>query len=127
MLVRGPFTLEKAEEVCQWYYRIGFLGLPWLWGLLWLLFRHYENESEAIRWYVARARRNSLAGGAVFVAVSVLLLFALPPSSALWVIAPFQDTFQWGFFAANMSATSGDGASSSGSGSSSSGGALPLS
>ncbi|KAG5469485.1 hypothetical protein LSCM1_02706 [Leishmania martiniquensis] len=105
MLVRGPFTLERAECVCQWYFRIGFFGLPWLWGLLWLLFRHYEDESDMIRWYVERAKRYSIAGGAVFAIVSAVLLFALPPTSVLWVIAPFQDTFQWGYFAVNKSGT----------------------
>lgn len=113
MLVRGPFTVEKAERVCQWYYRVGFLGLPWLWGLLWLLFRHYEQESEPIRWYVARVRQYSLAGAAAFITASLVLLFALPPSSPLWVIAPFQDTFQWGFFAANASEQGNSGANSS--------------
>ncbi|CAJ1035355.1 Presenilin enhancer-2 subunit of gamma secretase, putative [Leishmania guyanensis] len=103
MLVRGPFTLEKAESACQWYYRIGFFGLPWLWGLLWLFFRHYKDESETIRWYVKRARRYSIAGCVVFVVMSIVLLFAIPPTSALWVIAPFQDTFQWGYFAVNTS------------------------
>lgn len=115
MLVRGPFTLEKAENVCQWYYRIGFLGLPWLWGLLYIFFSHYQHESEIIRWYVEHAKLYSLVGAAVFLAVSLALLLLLPTASSLWVIAPFQDTFQWGVFAANMSAnaSSAEGSSSS--------------
>ncbi|KAG5493631.1 hypothetical protein JIQ42_02004 [Leishmania sp. Namibia] len=108
MLVRGAFTLDKAERVCRWYYRIGFFGLPWLWGLLWLLFRHYKDESEMIHWYVERAKCYSIAGGVVFVVMSLVLLFAIPPTSTLWVIAPFQDTFQWGYFAVNQSETAGE-------------------
>ncbi|KPA81120.1 hypothetical protein ABB37_04470 [Leptomonas pyrrhocoris] len=119
MLVRGPFTLEKAETVCQWYYRIGFFGLPWLWGLLYIFFRHYQHESDAIRWYVERAKLYSLSGAAVFLAVTLGLLLLLPASSALWVIAPFQDTFQWGIFAANMSANASSDVDSSSSASSS--------
>ncbi|CBZ30006.1 conserved hypothetical protein [Leishmania mexicana MHOM/GT/2001/U1103] len=107
MLVRGAFTLGKAENACQWYYRIGFFGLPWLWAVLWLFFRHYEDESELIRWYVERARRYSILGGAVFVIVSVAFLFVIPPTSPIWVIAPFQDTFQWGYFAVNASEVAG--------------------
>ena len=104
MLVRGPFTLEKAETVCRWYYRIGFFGLPWMWGAMYIFFSHYQHESETIRWYVERAKLLSLSGGAVFVVMSAALLFLLPATSSLWVIAPFQETFQWGIFADNMSA-----------------------
>ncbi|KAG5495174.1 hypothetical protein JKF63_02229 [Porcisia hertigi] len=103
MLVRGPVTLQKVESTCRWYYRLGFLGLPWLWGLVWILFRHYERESETVHWYVRRAKRISIAGGALLVMMSFASLFVIPTDSSLWVIAPFQDTFQWGYFAANMS------------------------
>lgn len=117
MLIRGPFTVEKAETACRWYYRAGFLGLPWMWGILFLFFRHYQNESETIEWYVQRAKRYALAGAVVFVAISLALLGLLPPSSPLWVIAPFQDTFQWGIFATNFSAHNSSAASESSSGS----------
>jgi presenilin enhancer 2 len=126
MLVRGAFTLEKAETVCRWYFRLGFLGLPWLWGVLYLFFSHYQHESEAVCWYVGHARLYSLCGAVVFVAVTLGLLVLLPASSPLWVIAPYQDTFQWGLFAANMSANASSGTNSSSSSGGGGGGAALL-
>ncbi|KPI89489.1 hypothetical protein ABL78_1365 [Leptomonas seymouri] len=119
MLARGPFTLEKAETVCRWYYRIGFFGLPWLWGLLYIFFSNYQRESETICWYVARAKLYGLSGATAFLILTLGMLLFLPASSSLWVIAPFQSTFQWGMFAANMSdhaAGGGDSHNSSDSG-----------
>lgn len=102
MLIRSPLTTEKAETICSWYYRFGFMGLPWLWCLNWLFFRHYADGNETIRWYVRQSKYMSLLGGLLFVLITALLLFILPSSSRLWIIRPFYDGYQWGYFTKNQ-------------------------
>lgn len=48
MLTAGPLEGEKLINVCRAYFLGGFVGLPWLWGVIWLYFRHYLEEEDSI-------------------------------------------------------------------------------
>ncbi|RNC45667.1 hypothetical protein TcCL_NonESM04555 [Trypanosoma cruzi] len=99
MLAKRPLTVEQAERVCKWYFRAGFIGLPWLWFATWLLFRHHANATATIAWYTTNSLRLSLAGGLLLVAWYVTALLTLPVTSPLFAIPPFTGKWQPGYFA----------------------------
>lgn len=41
MLAGKPLTGTKTLKVCRFYFYLGFLGLPWLWGALYFYFSHF--------------------------------------------------------------------------------------
>jgi len=90
MLAGGPLTVEKAERICWWYLVLGFLGLPWLWGMSWMYFRRYAGESDHIRRYTDYSLKLSIVGVIVIVILSVSLNQWLPDDSSLWILPPSQ-------------------------------------
>lgn len=98
MLTQETLTVEKAERLCRYYYYAGFCGLPWLWVVMWLFFRHHVEHSESIRWYVIMSLRLGIVGMLAIVLLYAIPFFALPSSSSLWVIAPGIKKWQPGHF-----------------------------
>lgn len=46
MLTSTPLQDDKAVKVCRAYFYVGFLFLPWLWGMGWIFFRHFLEEDQ---------------------------------------------------------------------------------
>ncbi|KEG11784.1 hypothetical protein DQ04_02281020 [Trypanosoma grayi] len=99
MFAGGPLTVAKAERVCRLYFYAGFVGLPWLWFAVWLLFRKHARASDAIAWYTTVSLRLSLVGGLLLLGWYVAAVLFLPTDSPLFVIPPFTGKRQHGFFA----------------------------
>ncbi|RNF05121.1 hypothetical protein TraAM80_04851 [Trypanosoma rangeli] len=99
MFTRGPLTVAQAERVCKWYFRAGFIGLPWLWFANWLLFRHHAGANSTIAWYTTASLRLGLAGGLLLVVWYVAVMLAVPATSSLFVLPPFTGKWQPGHFA----------------------------
>ncbi|ORC91558.1 uncharacterized protein TM35_000051540 [Trypanosoma theileri] len=99
MFASKPLTVAEAERVCRWYFRAGFAGLPLLWFAVWLSFRRRAESSAVIAWYTTTSLWLSIIAGLLLIAWYVGALLLLPRSSALFVIPPFSDVWQSGYYA----------------------------
>ncbi|KAH9593099.1 Gamma-secretase aspartyl protease complex [Trypanosoma melophagium] len=99
MFAGKQLTLTEAERLCRWYFRAGFAGLPLLWFLVWITFRHRADASEAIAWYTGTALWLSIIAGLLLIVWYVAALLLLPRSSSLFVIPPFTGVWQSGYYA----------------------------
>ena len=97
MFAGEALTLEKAENISRWYFRVGFL-CPMLWLVNALTFGRYSSQSSVIHFNVSVS--------ALLFLVSVLLFFIwyavafhFLPKANIWVIFPGQSSPQNGLFA----------------------------
>ncbi|CCW60882.1 unnamed protein product [Phytomonas sp. EM1] len=102
MLATGQLTVDKAEQICKWYFRIGFCCMPWMWVALWFFFSHHQSHSDTIAWYVSMSFRLFIGSGIFYVCFYISLLLLVPATSKIWIIPPFTGEWQPGYFAAPL-------------------------
>ena len=99
MFVSGKLTKDKAENICKWYFRAGFVGLPWLWAANVMMFSLYRGESIPIAWY-CRWSTIFFAASVVIFFVWYAILYTQFPDASFWVIYPNGNGKQQGYFSA---------------------------
>ncbi|CCW71469.1 unnamed protein product [Phytomonas sp. Hart1] len=99
MLATEQLTIDKAERVCKWYFRIGFCFMPWMWAALWYFFSLHQSQSNVIAWYVRMSFRLFIFNCLFYVFIYFAFLLLVPSTSKFWIIPPFTGQWQPGYFA----------------------------
>ena len=97
MFATKKLTKEKGEKLSTWYFRLGFLMLPWLWVANVMMFHRYKQHSTII----ANNVKWSMVCSAVVIPLVVIWYFVMLwgfPDSGLWVIRPGLTVRQNGMF-----------------------------
>lgn len=98
MFATDPLTKDKGEFLAKWYFRAGFLGLPWMWFANALMFYRYKHNSEVIAWYVKWSAILFVIATLLFI-VWLAVIYTEGWGLPIWIIKPGVGGYQPGLFA----------------------------
>lgn len=101
MFATKKLTKERGEQISTWYFRGGFLLLPWLWLANVFMFWRYKHHSEII---ASNVKWSGILAAVVFPMIIIwyVVLFTSFKDSKLWVIRPGVAGLQEGFWSSGI-------------------------